>query len=280
MIRKYAIYFCRMHTAYIPFKNSQIHYSYSGNGNKIVVCFHGYGESEESFHFLAKHLPQSRQLIAIDLPYHGKTEWKDGPNFTTDDLVKILHDIFLIRNIPDASFSLLGFSMGGRMSLAVLQAIPQRIEKMVLLAPDGLKVNFWYWLATQTRAGNYLFHFTMNYPGWLFTILQAGHGLRLLNLSVYKFIRHYVHDRSLRRQLYLRWTGMRKIKPGLPDIKKKIVQHQIPVHLVYGEYDRIIRHERGQKFRKGIEAYCSLQVLKTGHQLLQEKNAALIAGLL
>lgn len=269
-----------MHTAFIPFKNSQVHYSYSGNGNKIVVCFHGYGETEESFHFLANHLPPSYQLIAIDLPYHGKTAWKEGPDFTTGDLVKILVDIFLARNIANAPFTLLGFSMGGRMSLAVLEAIPHRVDKMVLLAPDGLKVNFWYWLATQNRMGNRLFSFTMNYPGWLFAILQAGHALHLLNASVYKFIRHYVHDRSLRRQLYLRWTGMRKIKPDLPDIKKKILQYRIPVNLVYGEFDRIIRHERGQKFRKGIEAFCTLQILKTGHQLLQEKNAALIAGLL
>jgi hypothetical protein len=46
--------------------------------------------------------------------------------------------------------------------------MPEQIEKLVLLAPDGLKVNFWYWLATQTWLGKNSFCFTMKHPGWFF----------------------------------------------------------------------------------------------------------------
>ena len=104
--------------------------------------------------------------------------------------------------------------------------------------------------------------------------------LRLINPSIYKFTKHYVDNDTVRQQLYQRWWGLRKIRPQLENIKEKINTHKIPVELVYGEYDRIIRHERGAKFRKGVESYCNLLVLQSGHQLLQEKNAALIAGLL
>lgn len=246
----------------------------------MLLCLHGYGESEHSFHFLEDHLPHSWKLVAIDLPWHGKTQWKEKKDFTVTDLVQIIDTILAAQNMPGSPFSLLGFSMGGRMSLSMLQQIPQRISKMILLAPDGLKVNGWYWLSTQTYLGNSLFHFTMNYPGWLFGLLRIGHWLGFINRSVYKFTSHYVHDRSMRRQLYLRWTGMRRIKPDLHIIKKKIAANKITVQLVYGEYDRIIRHERGEKFRKGIETYCTVQVIASGHQLLQEKNAALITGLL
>jgi pimeloyl-ACP methyl ester carboxylesterase len=271
-------YFCRVAT--IPYRSSQVHYSYAGNGNEVLLCLHGYGETENSFHFLGKYLPAGFQMIAIDLPYHGQTQWNETTDFTVNDLAGIIDAILTARQLPGASLTLLGFSMGGRMSLSILQAIPQRIRQLILLAPDGLTVNAWYWLATQTHIGIRFFKYTMKHPGWFFGVLQLGQRLRLINPSVFKFTRHYVDDVNMRNQLFQRWSGLRKIKPDLNIIKKKISAHQIRVELVYGEYDRIIRHERGEKFRKGIESFCRLQVLKTGHQLLQEKNAALIAGLL
>jgi pimeloyl-ACP methyl ester carboxylesterase len=264
----------------IPFRSSQVHYSYSGNGNKLLLCLHGYGDTENSFLCLEKHLPAGYQLIAIDLPFHGKTQWNEPTNFTVDDLVNMVDAVLIAQNMPNASFTLLGFSMGGRMCLSILQAIPQRVQKLILLAPDGMKVNAWYWLATQTYAGHGLFKFTMKYPAWFFGILKVGKSLRLINPSVSKFTRHYVDDVDLRNELFQRWSGFRRIKPDLNSIKKKIIDYQVPVELVYGEFDRIIRHERGEKFRKSIESHCRLHVLKAGHQLLQEKYAALIAGLL
>lgn len=268
-----------MQVATIPFRSSQIHYGYGGNGNNVLLCLHGYGESENTFHFLENFLPRGYCMIAIDLPFHGHTQWKEK-DFTVDNLVRIIDDILAVRDMKNATFTLLGFSMGGRMALNILQIIPQRIHKMILMAPDGLKVNFWYYIATQTGLGNRLFHITMKHPGWLFGLMQLGHKLGFFNRSVHKFASHYVHDKTMRRQLFVRWTGLRKIKPDLNIIKQKITEYKIPVALIYGEYDRIIRHERGSKFRKGIEAYCHLQVVKAGHQLLHEKNAALIAGLL
>lgn len=269
-----------MQAAFIPFRSSQVHYSFGGNGNHILLCMHGYGESENSFHFLEKYLPANYRIIAIDMPWHGKTQWKEEIDFTVEDLMQIIDDILAALNATGSSLTLLGFSMGGRMSLGILQAIPHRIQNMILLAPDGLKVNIWYYLATQTFIGNRLFSFTMKHPGWFFGLINLGNKLRLINRSAYNFTNNYVNDKTVRRQLYLRWTGFRKIKPSLSIIKKNIRQHNIRVHLIYGEFDRIIRHERGTKFRQGIENKCELHIIKSGHQLLQEKNAPLIAGLL
>lgn len=246
----------------------------------MLLCLHGYGESETSFHFLEVHLPPQYQLIAIDLPFHGKTAWDETTDFTVQDLLQIIDHILAERGRSGDPITLLGFSMGGRMALSILQAMPHRIDKIILLAPDGLKVNFWYWLATQTAPGIRLFRFTMDHPGWFFGVLQVGHRMRLINRSVHKFTSNYVDNKTLRRELYRRWTGLRRIKPDLPVIKQKAAEHNISIDLVYGEFDRIIRHERGAKFRQGIESYCRLQVIKSGHQLLHQKNAALIAGLL
>lgn len=269
-----------MQTAYLPYRSSQLHYYWFGTGQKILLCLHGYDESKKSFHFLERYISPEYTIIAIDLPFHGKTQWHEGLTFSVADLLAITEALHIKHGHEANKITLLGYSMGARVALQLLQAIPEQIEKVVLLAPDGLKINFWYWLATQTYIGNRLFGFTMKHPGWFFFLLQAGNRLKLINQSILKFTRFYIHDTAVRKSLYERWTCMRAIKPDLTFIKKVIRAHQLPVRLLYGEYDRIIRHERGEKFRTGIESFCTLHIIKTGHQVLQEKNATQIIQLI
>jgi pimeloyl-ACP methyl ester carboxylesterase len=163
--------------------------------------------------------------------------------------------------------------MGGRIALLLLEKMPEKIQRVVLLAPDGLKVNRWYWLVTQTWAGNRLFRWTMGHPGWFFFMLRAGNALKLVNLSIYKFVDYYISNDQVRRDLYTRWTTLRGFRPDLTIVRETIPSKKIPVRLIYGRYDRIIRWERGQQFRRGgPEPYCELIILPQGHQLLQLKN--------
>ena len=143
---------------------------------------------------------------------------------------------------------------------------------MVLLAPDGLKVNFWYWLSTQTWPGNKFFAFTLKHPGWFFGFLKILNKLKLVNASIFKFVNYYIGDKEVRRLLYARWTTLRKLKPRLKKIKSLINNNKTSVRLVYGMHDRIILSSVGEKFRKGIEDHCTLSVIHSGHQVLHEKH--------
>ena len=174
----------------------------------------------------------------------------------------------------------MGYSMGGRVALALLECMPEKIAKLVLLAPDGLSVNSWYWWATRTLLGNAIFRWTMRKPGWLFFLLRLGSALQLVNRSVYKFTVYYTEDAFVREELYIRWTTMRGFKPDPSTIRALIRKRQIPVRLLYGQYDRIIPPEKGRKFSKGMEPYCQLILVPIGHQLLQAKNLGVIVSLL
>ena len=264
-----------MQTGYYPLRNSRIHYRRWGTGPRLVFAFHGYGESAAAFTFLGEAIGVDFTLVAIDLPFHGQTEWNDGLFFDPVDLLFVLQGIeAALASTQPASYLpgwwLLGYSMGGRIALQLLQDSPQLVDKLVLLAPDGLKLNPWYWLATQTRPGNILFRATMRRPGWLFLLLRLGNWLKLVNPSVYKFTVQYINDDRVRQELYTRWTTMRRFRPRLAVIAAIIRERQLPVRLVYGSYDRIIRWESAEKFRKrGIAATCHLTLLSTGHQLLR-----------
>jgi pimeloyl-ACP methyl ester carboxylesterase len=255
------------------YKNSRISYLLFGTGPAPVVCFHGYGEAATSFAFLANHAGNQFTFIAIDLPFHGETDWQEELLITQAGLISIVQQV-VAENFPgrESCFSLLGFSLGGRVALCLYQAMPAQTERLVLLAPDGLKVNFWYWLATQTRAGNKFFALTMKHPDWFFGLLKLLNKLKLVNASIFKFVKHYIGDAEVRRLLYSRWTTLRKLKPGLSKIKEQVRQYKTPVRLVYGAHDRIILSSVGEKFKKGIEGHCTLTVIHSGHQVLHEKH--------
>lgn len=263
----------------LPYKNAVISYKQAGTGSKLLFCFHGFGEDGYSFSIFEKLLGKAYTLIALDFPFHGETNWNESLPFTPQDLLNILSHIHnSVDNLPRSSkFSILAYSMGGRVAFHLLQLIPEEIECAVLAAPDGLTMNFWYWLGTQTWIGNGLFNYTMHHPGWFFALVKMGSKTGLINKSISKFVHHYTDDKNARLNLYKRWTSMRKFKPDLKKITANIDQHKINLTLVFGVYDRIILSKRGD-FLKSYGKNIKVKMIQAGHQLLREKHAPEIAA--
>lgn len=260
----------------IKYKQSNIFFHRFGEGEKILFCFHGYGEDAQSFTFLENILGKEYTLIALDLPFHGRTNWKDGLLFTGNDLVKIIN---LIVVLPDQKITILGYSMGGRVALKLLQIVPNKIEKIILIAPDGLHHNIWHRLSTQTLVGNKLFAYTMRRPFWMFTLMKVLYRFHLFNKSIFNFVHYYLDDANSRMQLFKRWTTMRRYNANLGLLKKIIKKNKIPIQIMFGKYDRIILTKSGNKFKKNIDDFVTIKEIEAGHQLLKSKFANDIASL-
>jgi pimeloyl-ACP methyl ester carboxylesterase len=268
-----------MRSQIIPYKSSFINIYFFGEGVSWLFCFHGFGETGKSFEVLENILGNSYTLAAIDLPFHGNTEWNDGVLFTPEDLLNIINLIEKNNNQINAESKLflLGFSLGGRVALHLLQTIPSRFERVVLLAPDGLHVNFWYWLGTQTIIGNKLFKSTMKNPSWFFGFINMAYRIGFLNKSIVKFVHLYLDEIRERRLLYERWTTMRKFKPNPSSVSKASNKYQIPVKIFFGKFDRIILSKRKTFFKKAKNA--EIKIIDAGHQLLKEQYANVIASM-
>ncbi len=259
----------------LSFKKFTINYYKYGSGDKVLFCLHGYGEDGTSFSFLEKHLGELYTLYAIDFPYHGATEWNENESLSEKDFINILD---LMNTKQNDSFSVLAYSMGGRIALHLLQHIPQKIKQVILIAPDGLHVNFWYFISTQTFMGNKIFERTMKHPYWFFTFLNVAGKANLLNKSIIKFVYHFLDNKQERMLLYKRWTAMKKFKPDLSAIKKICTVKSIPLHLLFGRFDRIILCKRAGIFKNTKNIH--IHVIEAGHQLLKDKYACYIAPLL
>ncbi len=264
-----------MESHQLPYRNSHVHYLKFGSGTKYLFCFHGYGEDASNFLFLSRFLGNDYMLFSLDMPFHGQTVWNENLDFTVTDLEAIINKIVPLEL---QTISLLGYSMGGRICLSLLLQIPSKIEKVVLIAPDGLHKNFWYWLATQTKIGNSLFNYTMRKPYWFFAGMKWLTNINLLNKSIFKFAHSYLDDKPERELLYKRWTTLRKFQPRASAITQVLKQHQTPLKMVFGTYDRIIVKKRSDGIAKQ-NASIQVKTIKAGHQLLKEKYAKDIAAL-
>ncbi len=264
-----------MNSHFIEFGPSKIHYKRFGTGNRLVFCFHGYGELADSFAVFEPYLGLDFTFIAIELPFHGKTEWKGELLLWPADLIAIMKEIAGNNHL---TWILFGYSMGGRMAMKIFELIPHQIEQLILIAPDGLHKNRWQWFTTNTYLGNQLFKYTMKNPSWIFGILRVTKQLNLLNKSIQKFIHYYLDDAEQRAALYKIWTTNRKFRPQLSHVKKLIALHQVPMVLIFGKFDRIILTKRGTLFSKNLHQLIKVLELNAGHQILQEKYAKTIAS--
>jgi len=260
-----------MRAEFIEYQESLVHYFYVNRGPRLVVCLHGYDETGFSFDILKDVLPAGCSLLALDLPYHGNTSWGKS-KFEAEVLWDIIGRICAKHEWQHQSFELAGYSMGGRIALSLLQFRPEKVDRMILLAPDGLSGNFWYRISTGTMPGRKLFAFTMKHPGWFLFTLRVANKLRFINPAVFKFSWFYLKDPVARGLLYKRWMIMRWMRPDLPEIKQQILTRDIPVLLVYGSFDRIMPASDGVEFCRNTHDLCKLEVLPCGHQILQIKN--------
>lgn len=261
---------------YIPFLRSRIHYLQWGNGSEWLFCFHGYGESAGSFGFLAEPLGKQFTIIAIDMPFHGATEWKEGLLMQPDQLVTIMQTI----KPPGAGMHLFGYSMGGRISLQLLLQVPEEIRKLVLVAPDGLHHNPWQKIATRTWAGNRLFAWLMKHPAPMLWPLNLAASMGLYDKNLLRFIHYYLNDAGQRALLYRRWTTLRKFRPEENRLVSVINRYHIPVDLLFGRYDRVILTKHGQHFGEKAGPLVRVTEIEAGHQLIKEKHHRLISELL
>ena len=118
----------------------------------------------------------------------------------------------------------------------------------------------------------------MHHPKWMLAMMKTFYALGFFNKSIYNFVHYYLDEETSRLLLYQRWTTMRKFYPALSLLKKLISEKHIPVHMIFGKYDRVILSKRGTAFQKNIEQFVTVIEVEAGHQLLRSKYAAAIAA--
>src|SRR5690606_2035738 len=109
----------RLEMPVIQFKNKTIFYRKEGEGNPVMLV-HGFGEDGTIWKHQVEKLKNHFLLIIPDLPGSGKSELLDGDCTIEDyaEVIRTIADTELLSNDQYQTFSLIGHSMGGYISLA------------------------------------------------------------------------------------------------------------------------------------------------------------------
>lgn len=100
-----------------------------------LLLLHGFGTSKEAMTLVAAMRPEQR-VIAPDLPGFGDHPLPDG---VTPDAAWYVQQVDLLRAAMGIQrMDLGGTSMGGALATAYAIAHPERVERLVLLAPAGV----------------------------------------------------------------------------------------------------------------------------------------------
>lgn len=250
-----------------PHKRSKVSAVRMGSGEKLLLCFHGFGEDAEKFKVVEPALSYNYTMIAIDLPFHGQTKWQRDEFFMKADLKWLIEEILQHEN--KNRFSMMGYSLGGKIVLAAVDLFPALIDEIILVAPDGVKTNAWYNLAVYPGWGRKLFRRFISKPQFVFSTARFLKSLGLLNKRFYKFLAIQTNTEAKRQQVYDVWMTIKDFETSLHHTKALLNHYAIKSFIFIGKYDRVITMEIGSKFAKGLN-HCRCIILEKGHNLITE----------
>ena len=117
-----------------------LHYLEAGTG-PTVVWLHGSGPGASGYSNFKGNYPvfaeAGHRNIVLDLPGFGRSDKPDDVNYDLAFFVSSLQGF--LDKIGIDRCTLLGNSLGGAIALGATLAYPERVEKLILMAPGGVE---------------------------------------------------------------------------------------------------------------------------------------------
>lgn len=249
--------------SFVHFRRNLLHYVKAGNGKEPLLVFHGFGQDHTLYVPLLKSLSPRYTLYIIDLFFHGKSEWNEGERPLEKTTWASIVDVLLQDQRIDR-FSILAYSLGGKFALATVEAFPTRIQKIFLLAPDGIKTSFWYSMATYPKIFRSIFKSMIFRHERFLWIAGKLNQSNLVDKGLIRFADYQMNSEAKRKRVYYSWVVFRRMSFDLKKVARLVNDNNIRLTMIVGKYDKVIRPENMSRLLKHVRNY-KLEVLESGH---------------
>ncbi|MBC7875860.1 MAG: alpha/beta hydrolase [Anaerolineales bacterium] len=234
---------------FVEINDVTIHYEEKGEGDKIFILLHGFGGSTFSWREVIDDFAQYGKVIAYDRPAFGLTE-RPMPENWVENPYGMKANIELLRELMDEmgieKAILVGNSAGGGVSVAFALEYPERVESLILVDPGvgggrSPQLPAWalpiMWTPQVRHIGPLLMRDYRNYPENLPKTIE----------------REWFDQTKLTNEIKQEYLNVLKIKnwdrafyeltysPAYPELRPLVQNLTVPVFIVAGQEDRLIR---------------------------------------
>ena len=269
-------HFCDVSLEIVQIGQFQIEFLRIGSEEQVtspILAFHGFGRFATDFKVFKPLLKPGQLIYSFHLFQHGNSVFP-AERIALESL-KLSEHKKIIQGICDHlkidSFQLLGYSLGGKVALKTIELFPHKVKSVFLVAPDGVKLIYFYKFVSGTRIGRSVYRGVLNNPKPLFRIADGLRALRLLPEKLHRFVHYHMKTYESRKLVGEVWMIYRLFEPNVAHIQSIINSQKIPTTLIYGKYDSVIKAKQGIKLDSGLDQE-SLHILESGHLLLQEST--------
>lgn len=252
----------------------ELHYQKIGNGQKILLSFHGMGQDFLCFQNFAHTFENQYTTYLFDLPYHGKSGGINGINYVENEvIIKRIWEQYLegfLQKNKISNFSIIAFSMGGRFALATVEAFADRVEELILLAPDGITEDPKFIFATRYGFTRKIFKSIVQNNKRFHSFANALAYTGIVHKKVIKFAKMMVDTPQKQVQIYRAWIGFHKLRFNIQKLSELINNQGIRVKIFMGKYDHLLPFHRILPLTKKLKNVELIELESTHGQLIEK----------
>ncbi|MEL7119462.1 MAG: alpha/beta hydrolase [Bacteroidota bacterium] len=253
-----------MQTLELYFKKNKIRCRIQGQGNRLIIAFHGFSLDGGIFDALNGHLNPDFKLYAIDLPFHGKTKWS-ASSYSPTDIAEIVKQILFLEK--KNRFEALGFSLGARLWFKLIDAFPGQIKKLHLLSPDGIQTRG---LGLASKIPNGLIkrlEKVCHSPNRMIKLANQLLRLKIINRFDFKFVKHHLSNEENRKRVFGTWLSLKQFTINKEALKKSLKEANIPTTFIIGKRDPLVNLSAIKKFAHPLPN-TEIFLMDKSHQLI------------
>lgn len=235
-----------------------------GSGPKIIILLHGFGGHHGVWHEIQPILARGAQVIAYDLPGHGRSlDYEDSgpPSVAAKAIIADLAK----RDISHAHF--VGHSMGGAISTLIALRAPDLVQSLTLFAPGGFGPEINADLLRRFGAATK--------PDELRLCLEemSAPGFRMPSHAVTDLAQMHARQGQRDKLVEIAQLITRDGKQGVIPADA-LAALQIPVHVAWGTADPVLSFSH----TRHLPAHFQLEVWDDkGHMLIEESGDQVLA---
>ena len=232
-----------------------------------VVLIHGFGASLQTWDAWADGLSRKHRVIRFDLPGSGLSLPDPAADYTDARSIELLLALMDHLGLPRASIA--GHSIGGRIAWTFAATHPDRVDRLVLVAPDGFaSPGFEYGKAPEVPSVLGLMRYVLPKPLLRMNLKPAYANPAFLDDALLDRYYDLILAPGARQAMLdrMRQTVLVDPRPLLAAIR-------VPTLLVWGERDAMIPFANSNDYLKTLPDARLVSFPAAGH-LPQEEAAA------